>query len=64
MAKTYLESIQHFPKETQEWLIKEAPHSAMGLRSVPDQRFSFMVRRGFDLGFENLGLSNEERAQL
>ena len=39
MAKTYLESIQHFPKETQEWLIREAPHSAMGLRSVPDQRF-------------------------
>jgi hypothetical protein len=64
MATTYLESIRHFDKETQEWLIKEAPHSAAGLRSTADPRFAFMVGRGIDFGFENLGLSNEERAKL
>jgi hypothetical protein len=64
MRKTYLESIQHFPKDVQEWLITERPHSATGLMNVPDPRFQFMVGRGVDFGFENLGLSGEELAKL
>lgn len=64
MAKTYRESIEHFDPEVQEWLIKETPHSAGGLRSTVDPRFAFMVGRGIDFGFENLGLSKEQHDGL
>lgn len=62
--KTYLESLSHFDEETQGWLMKEAPHSAAGLRSTVDPKFEFMVGRGVDFGFENLGLNKKELQSL
>lgn len=62
--KTYLESIQRFDSSTQAWLISEAPHAAHGLRSSVLPQLQFLVGKGVDFGFENLGLDREQQDKL
>ena len=61
MAKTYLESIGHFSEAVQADLIKWSTRTRFP--QVPAE-LSFL-RRGFvDLGFEHLGLGDEEHKAL
>ena len=61
MAKTYLESISHFSEAVREELIKWSTRTRFP--QVPAE-LSFL-RRGFvDLGFEHLGLGDEEHKAL
>ena len=61
MAKTYLESISHFSEAVREELIKWSTRTRFP--QVPAE-LSFL-RPGFvDLGFENLGLGDEEHKAL
>jgi hypothetical protein len=62
LNKLYTESITHFPKKTQEWLLKEAPHTAFS-GAIPEELY-FLRARIVDLGFENLGLPEEDRQTL
>ena len=61
MKRTYLESISHFSEEMREELIKWSTRTRFP--QVPAELS--LLRPGFvDLGFENLGLGDEEHKAL
>lgn len=58
----YLESIAHFDTDTQDWLLREAPHARVSSDVPPE--LGFLKGVFADFGFEDLGLSVEERRAL
>ena len=58
----YLESIQHFDVDTQDWLLREAPHARVS-NEVPSE-LAFLKGVFADFGFEDFGLSHDERRTL
>jgi hypothetical protein len=61
LKKLWMECIEQHEPSVQESLLREAPHTAF--QHVPKE-FEFLTRGYVDLGFENLGLSHEQRQAL
>jgi hypothetical protein len=67
LKQLYLESIAHFPTHTQEFLLQEAPHAFLDHTTLPKELAYLGTKTSkyiLDLGFENLGLNNNEQNKL
>lgn len=58
----YTESIAGFEPVTQEWLLREAPHTRVS--GVIPSEFGFLHGAFVDFGFEDLGLPSDELRAL
>lgn len=59
--RTYLQSIKTYPEVVQEALIREAPHTIFG--NTPGS-LEVLGKGIVDLGFENLGLSEDRFKEI
>ena len=59
LNKLYTESIAHFSQPIQDWLIREAPHDRLIKSTIPDE-LAFLRGEYVDLGFENIGISQDQ----
>jgi hypothetical protein len=62
LNKLYLESIDKQPKHIREELLREAPHT--GFSGTVPPELERLQARMVDLGFEDMGLSEESQSNL